>query len=57
MRLSFNCMKMNEIQFYNCLPKLVDCSQEEQYEVETQHVLAKILALQKCPISTYVWCI
>ena len=26
-------MKMNEIQFYNCLPKLVDCSQEEQYGV------------------------
>ena len=36
---------------------MVDCSQEEQYGVETQLVLPKILALQKCPILTYVWCI
>ena len=43
MPLSRNCMKMNGIQFYNCLPKLVDCSQEEQYGVETQHGLPKIL--------------
>ena len=57
MHLSFNCMKMNGIQFYNCLTKLVDCSQEEQYGVETQHVLPKILGLQKCPILPYVWCI
>ena len=40
-------MKMNGIQFYNCLPKLVGCSQEEQYAVETQHGLPKILGLLK----------
>ena len=57
MPLCFNCMNMKKIQFGNCLPKLVDCSQEEQYGVETQHVLPQILGLQKCPISTYVWCI
>ena len=45
MPLSCNCMKMNGIQFYNCLPKSVDCSQEEQYSVETQHGLPKILDL------------
>ena len=28
-------MNMNEIHFGNCLPKLVDCSQEEQYGVDT----------------------
>ena len=50
-------MKMNGIQFCNCFPKLVDCSQEEQYGVETQHVLPKIVDLQKCPILTHVWCI
>ena len=43
MSLSCNCMKMNEIQFYNCLPKLVHCSQEEQYGVVTQDGLPKIL--------------
>ena len=42
---SYNCMKMNKIQFCNCLPKLVDCSQEEQYAVETQHVLPQIAVL------------
>ena len=57
MPLSCNCMKMNEIQFCNCLPKLVNCGQEEQCGVETQHVLSKIVGLQKCSISTYVWCI
>ena len=36
---------MNEIQFYNCIPKLVDCSQEEQYSVVTQDGLPKILDL------------
>ena len=54
MPLSCNCMKMNEIQFCNCLPKLVDCSQEEQYGVETQHVLPQIVGLQKCSILTHV---
>ena len=43
MSLSCNCMKMNEIQFYNCLPKLVHCSQDEQYGVVTQDGLPKIL--------------
>ena len=57
MFLGFNCMNMNEIQFGNCLPKLVDCSQQEQYGVETQHVLPQIVGLQKCPILTFVWCI
>ena len=50
-------MKMNEIQSCNCLPKLVDCSQEEQYGVETQHVLPQIVGLQKCSILTHVWSI
>ena len=36
-------MKMKEIQFYNCLPKLVHCNQEEQYGVVTQDGLPKIL--------------
>ena len=36
-------MKMNEIQFYICLPKLVLCSQEDQYGVVTQDGLPKIL--------------
>ena len=45
MPLSGSCVKMNGIQFYNCLPKLVDCSQEEQYGVEIQHLLPKILGL------------
>ena len=40
---SCNCMKINEIQFYNCLPKLVHCSQEEQYGVVTQDGLSKVL--------------
>ena len=35
-------MKTNKIQFYNCLPKLVHCSQEEQYGVVTQDGLPKI---------------
>ena len=47
-------MKMNEIQFCNCLPKLVDSSQEEQYGVDTQHVLPQIVSLQKYSISTCV---
>ena len=36
-------MKMNEIQFWNCLPKLVDSSQDDQYGVVTQDGLPKIL--------------
>ena len=36
-------MKMNEIQFWNCLPKLVDSSQDDQYDVVTQDGLPKIL--------------
>ena len=36
-------MKMNEIQFYSCLPKLVLCSQKEQCGVVTQDGLLKIL--------------
>ena len=43
MPLSCNCMKMNEIQFWNCLPKLVDSSQDDQYGVVTQDGLPKIL--------------
>ena len=30
MTLGSNCLNMNEIQFGNCLPKLVECSQQEQ---------------------------
>ena len=36
-------MKMNEIQFWNCLPKLVDGSQDDQYGVVTEDGLPKIL--------------
>ena len=36
MPLSCNCMKMNEIQFWNYLPKSVDSSQDGQYGVVTQ---------------------
>ena len=43
MPLSYNCIKMNEIQFWNCLPKLVDSSQDDQYGVVTQDGLPKIL--------------
>ena len=41
--LSCNCMKMNEIQFWNSLPKLVDSSQDDQYGMVTQDGLPKIL--------------
>ena len=34
---------MNEIQFYNCSPKLVYGSQEKQYGMVTQDGLPKIL--------------
>ena len=40
---SCNCMKINEIQFWSCLPKLVDSSQDDQYGVMTQDGLPKIL--------------
>ena len=36
-------MQMNEIQFWSCLPKLVDSSQDDQYGVVTQGGLPKIL--------------
>ena len=36
-------MKMNEIQFWNGLPKLVDSSQDDQYGVVIQDGLPKIL--------------
>ena len=34
---------MNKIQFWKCLPKLVDSSQDDQYGVVTQDGLPKIL--------------
>ena len=36
-------MKMNEIQFWNWLSKLVDSNQDDQYGVVTQDGLPKIL--------------
>ena len=36
-------MKMNEIQFWNYLSKLVDSSQDDQYGVVTQDGLPKNL--------------
>ena len=47
MPLSCNCMKMNKIQFCNCLPKLVYCSQWQPYGVVTQHGLPPNFGLLK----------
>ena len=49
-------MKMNGIQFYNCLPKLVDCSQKEQYGVET-FIAQNFGSLEMSNFDIYVWCI
>ena len=36
---------MNEIHFLSCVPKLVECSQKEQYTVEIPHVLPQIVGV------------
>ena len=45
---------MNEIHFLSSVPKLVECSQKQQYTVAVLHVLPQIVGVQKCPISSYV---
>ena len=40
-------MKMNGIQFWNCLPKLVHCSQLQQCGVVTQHGMTQNLVFLK----------
>ena len=47
MPLSCNCMKMNEIQFWNCLPKLVHCTQWQPCGVVTQDGMAQNLGFLK----------
>ena len=44
---SCNCMKMNGIQFWNCLPKLVHCSQSHPCGVVTQHGMTQNLGFLK----------
>ena len=44
---SCNCMKMNGIQFWNCFPKLVHCSQSHPCGVVTQHGMTQNLRFLK----------
>ena len=47
MPLSCSCMKMNGIQFWNCLSKLVYCSQWQPCGVVTQHGMTQNLGFLK----------
>ena len=47
MPLSCNCMKMKEIQFWNCLPKLVHCTQWQPCGVVTQDGMTQNLGFLK----------
>ena len=47
MPFSCNCIKMNEIQFWNCLPKLVHCTQWQPCGLVTQDGMTQNLGFLK----------
>ena len=47
MPLRYYCLKMNGIQFWNCSPKLVHCSQWQPCGVLTQHAMTQNLVFLK----------